>query len=214
MNPRRILVVIGHPIADSFNHHLARAYAEAATSAGAEVRVRDLSAEQPAVPSSREQLRARPGAYEHLEPVVAADLTDLHWAEHIVIVYPQWWGTYPAVLTAWIDRTFLAGDAFRYLASPRWSKQLTGRTARLVMTMDSPGFYNLLAYRDAAVTALRSATLGYCGVKTVGVSRFGPVRDSSPERRERWLHAIAARGATDGGVPGSQPATVLAATAG
>lgn len=205
MSPRRILVVIGHPIADSFDHHLAHAYADAAAAAGAEVRVRDLSAEPPAVPSSREQLRARPGAYEHLEPVVAADVGDLHWAEHITIVYPQWWGTYPAVLKSWIDRTFLAGDAFRYLTSPRWSKQLTGRTARLVMTMDSPGFYNLLVYRDAAVTALRSATLGYCGVKTIGVSRLGPIRDSSLERREQWLRAMAALGTTDGAVPGVQP---------
>ena len=43
MNPRRILVVVGHPIAGSLNHELARRYASAAEAAGGEVRVRDLA---------------------------------------------------------------------------------------------------------------------------------------------------------------------------
>jgi putative NADPH-quinone reductase len=203
MNPRRILVVIGHPILNSFNHELARAYAAAAEAAGGEVRIRDLAEDFGASPTSREQLRARPDAYGHLEPSVAEDIADLHWAEHVVIFFPQWWGTYPAVLTNWIDRTFLAGDAFRYgSTAATWDKLLTGRTARIVTTHDTPGFYNLLVYRDAAVVALRTATLGYCGIKTIGVTHFSPVRTSTPQTREKWLANIASLGTQDGRVAG------------
>lgn len=202
MSPRRILVVVGHPITGSLNHELARRYIAAAESAGGEVRVRDLAEDPISAPDNKDLLRARAGDYGHLEASVAEDIADLHWAEHVVIFFPQWWGTYPAVLTAWIDRTFLAGDAFRYGEGVRWTKLLTGRTARLVMTHDTPGFYNLLVYRDAAVVALRSATLGYCGVRTVGVHRFSPVKGSTEQARQRWLATVAAVGERDGRVAG------------
>ncbi|MBA3022019.1 NAD(P)H-dependent oxidoreductase [Propionicimonas sp.] len=208
MSPRRILVVVGHPIAGSLNHELARSYASAAEAAGGEVRVRDLAEEPPAYPVSREQLRAHVTELGHLEVGVAEDIADLRWAEHVVIFFPQWWGTYPAVLKNWIDRTFLSGVVFRYGAGLRWEKLLSGRTARLVMTHDSPGFYNLLAYHDAAIVSLRAATLGYCGIKTVGVTRFNPVRGSVATAREKWLSRVAGLGSADGRVPGRARAAV------
>jgi NAD(P)H dehydrogenase (quinone) len=204
MNPRRILVIIGHPIADSLSHELAHRYAVAAEAAGGEVRVRDLAVDPAGSATTRDQLRARPDSYAHLEPSVAEDIADLHWAEHLVIVFPQWWGTYPAVLKNWIDRTFLAGDAFRYgTSAAHWDKLLTGRTARIITTHDSPGFYNLLVYRDAAVVALRTATLAYCGIKTVGVTHFSPVRTSTDQTRQKWLVTAGALGTQDGRVSGA-----------
>jgi NAD(P)H dehydrogenase (quinone) len=216
MNPRRILVVIGHPVPESLGHQLARSYAEAAEAAGGEVRIRDLAEAQPASPSSRELLRVVDGDLSLLEPAVSEDIADLLWAEHLVIVFPQWWGTYPAVLKAWIDRTFLSGIAFRYGAGMRWEKLLSGRSARLVMTADTPGFYNRLVYRDAAITALRAATLGYCGIKTIGVSRFDPVKGSTLERRHQWIARMARLGETDGQIAGQdlsagEPASVATA---
>lgn len=208
MSPRRILVVVGHPIAGSLNHELARSYASAAEAAGGEVRVRDLAEEPPAYPVSREQLRAADGELGHLEAGVAEDIADLLWAEHVAIFFPQWWGTYPAVLKNWLDRSLVSGIAFRYGAGVRGVPLLGGRTARLVMTHDSPGFYNLLAYRDAAIVSLRTATLGYCGIKTVGVTRFNPVRGSAAPAREKWLSRVAGLGSADGRVPGRARAAV------
>jgi putative NADPH-quinone reductase len=208
MSPRRILVVVGHPISGSLNHELASRYASAAEAAGGEVRVRDLAEDPPAYPASREQLRANETELGHLEVGVAEDIADLLWAEHVVMFFPQWWGTYPAVLKNWIDRTFLSGVAFRYGTGLRWEKLLSGRTARLVMTHDTPGFYNLLAYRDAAIVSLRTATLGYCGIKTIGVTRFNPVKGSVAAARTKWLTTVAALGSADGRVPGSVRAAV------
>ena len=55
----RILVIIGTPLPDTYNHALARAYATAAASAGADVRVIDLATDPiPDHPRSRDQLRA------------------------------------------------------------------------------------------------------------------------------------------------------------
>lgn len=190
----RTLVVVGTPLAGSFTHALAERYVAALLAAGVpadDVRVVDLATDPvPAHPTTRADLRAPDGATDHLPDDVAAYTRDLTWAEHVVVLFPQWWGTSPAALTAWIDRVVLSGVAFRYGRGHVSERLLTGRTARIVMTMDSPGFWNRFVYRDAAVVTLRRATFAYVGIRTVGVTRLAAVRFSAPERREAWLAAV------------------------
>lgn len=200
MNAPRILVIVGTPLADSLNHALARSYAEAARAGGADVRVVDLAHDAvPQHPSDRGELRTpRTDADVPLAAEVAAYVADVEWADHLVFFFPQWWGSYPAVLKSWIDRVFLSGFAFRYRPTGRlWDKLLTGRTARIVMTMDSPGLWNGLVYRDAPIRSLRRATLEYCGIRVRGVTRLSEVRHRADADRERWIGGIASFGATD-----------------
>lgn len=197
---RHILVVVGTPLPATLNHALARAYVDAARSAGADVRVVDLAMDPiPDHPRSRAQLRApRLATDPPLDAVVERYLDDVRWADHLVFVHPQWWGTAPAALKAFVDRVFLSGATFRYRdRSSIPERLLAGRTARLVMTMDSPRWWNRLAYRNAAETSLGRATLGYCGVRTVGVTRLSPVRFSDDAARGRWLERVARHGRTD-----------------
>lgn len=198
----RILVIVGNPIAGSFSHALAASYRAAATAGGADVRMIDLATDPiPAHPTLRGELRMPRADHPDdapLTPDVAAYMDDVTWADHLVFFYPQWWGTYPAVLKSFIDRVFLSGFAFRYRPTGRlWDRLLVGRTARVVMTMDSPRAWNRLVYRNASETSLTRATLGYCGIRTVGVSRFGEVRHTTLAARERWLRDAARFGTKD-----------------
>lgn len=206
---RRILVVIGTPLPATFTHALAEAYIGAARAAGAEVRTIDLAVDPiPAHPRTRDELRApRTDADHPLDPDVARYLDDVRWADHLVVMHPQWWGTVPAALKAFIDRVFLSGATFRYRErSPISERLLTGRTARVVMTMDSPRFWNRLVYRGAAEASLTRATLGFCGVRTVGVTRLTPVRFSDGPTRAKWLARVAAHGSRDAGGAGRRRA--------
>ncbi|MFC8681155.1 NAD(P)H-dependent oxidoreductase [Microbacterium ureisolvens] len=215
MNAPRILVVIGTPLGGSLNHALARAYAEAARAGGAEVRVIDLAADPvPGHPSRRDEVRLpRTESDAPLTPEVAASCADVDWADHLAFFFPQWWGSYPAVLKAWIDRVFVSGFAFRYRPTGRlWDRLLTGRSARIVMTMDSPAFWNAWVYRDAPIRSLRRATLEYCGIRVRGVTRLAEVRHRSEADRERWVGGMASFGATDAAavVPRTRDALVPA----
>lgn len=188
-----VLVVVGHPLTGSFTHSLATAYADAAREAGARVSVRDLATTRfPLSPPDLDRLAARDGVTDHLEPEVAELVAELRAADHVVVLHPQWWGTYPAVLAAWVDRTFLPGVVFRYGSGKLPVQLMRGRTARTFMTMDSPRVWNLLVYRDGAGATLENATLRFCGYRLVGRTTFPEVRASSPRRRARWL-ATAAR---------------------
>jgi 1,4-dihydroxy-2-naphthoate polyprenyltransferase len=133
--------------------------------------------------------------HQALEPALAQAQGDIAWAEHIVFVYPTWWGTFPAQLKAFLDRTLTPGFAFRHHMDGHWDQLLKGRTAELLTTMDTPPWVYRWIYRAPGHQALAAATLGYCGVQTVRRTVHGPVISASAEQRRRWLTQAQARGA-------------------
>ena len=107
-----------------------------------------------------------------------------------------WWGALPARLKGLIDRTFLPGFAFRYEKGQTWPDQLLkGRTATLLLTLDTPPWYFRLFQGAPAVRQLDTATLAFCGFKPVRHHLFGPVIKAEQPQRQRWLERAGALGA-------------------
>ena len=182
----RTLLILGHPNPDSFNAALADAYADAALKAGRELRRIDLHA-----------LRFDPilhGAYrgeQALEPDLQAAQADILWAEEIVWVYPVWWGGLPALLKGFLDRVLLPGFAYKFHKGHRsWDKLLKGRTARIVVTLDTPGWYDRLAYGRPAWRQMKHTILQFCGMKLLSTTTFAPIATATPEQREHWLSEV------------------------
>lgn len=131
---RRILIILGQPSSNSLCAALARTYADAARQSGAEVRLLELGkiAFDPILRHGYERIQP-------LEPDLRNAQADITWAQHLVWVYPIWWGSLPALLKGFLDRIFLPGFAFKYrVNSALWDRLLTGRSAELLVTMDSP----------------------------------------------------------------------------
>ena len=123
-----------------------------------------------------------------LEPDLVAAQAAMVWAEHLVWVYPVWWGAMPALLKGFIDRVFLPGFAFRYRSgSSLWDKLLAGRSAELLVTMDSPPWYFRWVTRMPGHHQMKKAILEFCGIQPVRVHSFGPVRSASAERLAQWV---------------------------
>lgn len=191
----RILLILGHPDADSFCGALAEAYTRGAS--GAEVRRLDLGslAFDPVLHRGYREIQA-------LEPNLVAAQDAITWAEHLVFIYPTWWGGLPALLKGFIDRTFLPGFAFKYHANdPFWDRLLKGRTAQILTTMDAPTWYYRWIARAPGLRELRHSILAFCGVKTTGTLLMGPVKTSDEATRNRWLAKAEAMGRTQGARP-------------
>lgn len=190
MPNKKILIINGHPDAESYNAALADTYRQAALSSGAEVRVinvRDLQFN----PNLQFGYRKR----TELEPDLLAAQDDIRWAEHLVWVYPVWWGGLPALLKGFIDRVFLPGFAFQKREnSVWWDKLLTNKTARIVCTLDQPAWYYWLVNGRPGYYAMKKMTLEFCGIKPVKVSTIGPIRLSKDSYRQAWLAKIQALG--------------------
>lgn len=193
--PRRIVLILGHPRLDSYCGALADTYAKAATAAGHELlryNLCDLDFD-PLMDGRYYQ------GTKSLEPHLAEVQQAILWADHLVFVYPTWWGVMPALLKGFFDRTFLPGFAFKYRSrSALWDKLLVGRSARAIVTMDSPPWYFRLITRQPGHHQMRNSILGFCGVGPIRITSVGPIRISKPAQRERWLQRVSILG-TGGG---------------
>ena len=108
--------------------------------------------------------------------------------DHLVIAFPMWWGAEPARTKGLIDRLLLPGYAFAYHQDdPWWDRLLEGRSADLIVTMDTPPLFLRLAYGDAVIRRWRGQILGFTGFAPVRVFRFGPVRKGGAARTfDKW----------------------------
>ena len=180
---KRILVILGHPSKESFCAALADSYVEGAKAAGNEVQLTSLGDL-----SFDPVLRNGYVTIQELEPDLVAAQAAISWAQHIVFVYPIWWGAMPALLKGFIDRLFLPGFAFKYReGSQFWDRLLSGRSAHLIVTMDTPPWYFRWVYRMPGHNQMRRTILEFSGIKPVAVSSFGPIKDSNQQKREKWL---------------------------
>lgn len=180
---KRVAVIVGHPAADSWCGALADSYAAAARAGGHEVRMVHLAQLDfdPSLHAGYRQIQA-------LEPDLLAAQATVTWAEHLVIAYPIWWGSVPALLKGFLDRILLPGFAFKYRPGKAFPEQLLrGRSAQLLVSMDTPPWYFRWVYRMPGIVQLKKTTLEFCGIAPVKVAAFGPLISSSPALRASWL---------------------------
>lgn len=180
---QRVLVILGHPSSESLCAGLAKAYAQGAQSAGRELRFLEVGALDfdPILHSGYRQVQP-------LEPDLVQAQEAIAWASHIVLVYPTWWGGMPAILKGFFDRVFLPGFAYQYRKnSPFWDKLLKGKTAQLIVTMDTPPWYYRLINRAPGHNQTRRTILEFTGIRVKKITTFSPVRYADEAKRARWI---------------------------
>jgi NAD(P)H dehydrogenase (quinone) len=178
-----ILIINAHPDKDSFCGALADSYTTGATATGASckrINLKDLQFNPILTHGYKQESVLEPDLVDAQQKIVDAD--------HLVFVYPNWWGTYPALLKGFLDRAFLPGFAFKYRKnSPWWDKLLKGKSARVLVTMDSPNWYYYFVNKSPGHNSMKTAILGFCGVSPVNITSFGPVKASTEQERSQWL---------------------------
>ena len=180
---RRILLILGHPASTSFCYALASAYRESASRAGHEVRTLYLGelSFDPVLHHGYAQVQA-------LEPDLLMAQSDILWADHLTFIFPIWWGGIPALMKGFIDRVFLPGFAFKYRKGKAFpDKLLKGRTAHLLVALDTPPWYYRWFYHMPGLHQMRKTTLELCGIRPIKTIMFGPVLGSTAAQRDKWL---------------------------
>lgn len=150
----RTLVVVTHPHPDGLARRAFARVVAGLDTGGHETRVIDLDAEDfdPRLTTDEKRRHLDDPA---TKPWVAYHTAALQWAERLVLVYPTWWGSYPARLKGWFDRTWITGVAYTLPegssrihaglknvkqldivtthGGSRWSNLFGGRTGRLIV---------------------------------------------------------------------------------
>jgi NAD(P)H dehydrogenase (quinone) len=183
---KKILIINGHPDKESLCFALAESYKKGADASGIECKLVHLI-----------DLQFNPiltygyRVVSELEPDLIKIQQEILEAHHLVIVYPNWWGTYPALLKGFIDRVFLPNFAFKYLKdSPLPAKLLKGKTARIIVTMDTPKWYYWLINKSPGHNSMKKAILEFCGISPVKISSFAVVKSSDDKERKKWIDEV------------------------
>lgn len=191
----RIFILNGHPGPSSITRQATERYAAAARTAGHEVRLshlHDLSFDPDRGIAGYDN--AKP-----LEPVLEEALCNLEWCSHFVLAFPLWWGGFPAKLKGWLDRVLARGRTFTTdrttpLGLP--APLLTGRTARVIITSDTPRAFLWVAYGDAILRQVRGQVLGFVGFRPVRITFFAPASDPRTGAVDRLLAQMERLGGT------------------
>ncbi|UUL83144.1 NAD(P)H-dependent oxidoreductase [Sphingomonas qomolangmaensis] len=181
---KNILIIDGHPDADRgrYVHALADAYAAGASDSGHKIERLELATiDIPFLRSRAEWTDGTP------PPDIAAAQQAIRRAEHLVILYPLWLGDVPALLKAFLEQVARPGFALAEGTMPR--PLLTGRSARLVVTMGMPAFFYRFYYAAHSVKSFERNILKLVGIDPVEHTLIGNV-EGDTETRKEWLDRL------------------------
>ena len=185
---KRILLVQGHPDPSRQHlcHRLEDAYADAAVIAGHEVRrARVAELDFPLLRTQDE--------WEHgkLPDTLQQAQDDIGWCEHLVLIFPLWLGDMPALLKGFLEQVARPGFAFHSSGrNPLAAKALTGRSARIVVTMGMPALVYRWYFMAHSVKSLERNILGFVGISPVRRTLLGLAGKATHDKVAGWVNKM------------------------
>ena len=181
------LIVIAHPLKESFNHVIGSRIAARLEAADYHVHIHDLyeQAFDPVLTNEEMKRKFSLDAdiqihYEHLE---ASDI--------LIFVHPDWWGSPPAILKGWIDRVFTPGVAYDYEGAEFMIKDkiplLTEKKAGVFITSNQESYDTSL---ENLCHFWQRQVLQFCGIRDPICEIFNDIRHSTFAQRQQWLDKI------------------------
>jgi putative NADPH-quinone reductase len=196
---QRIALIQAHPdpAGGHLCHALAAAYAEGVREAGGELRLIDVSAlDFPLLRSQKDWIEGTVPA-----SLVPAQDT-IRWAEHLVFFFPLWLGEMPALLKGFLEQIARRGFAFEPEAgNPLGRKLLSGRSARVVVTMGMPALVYRYYFRAHSLKSLERNILGFVGIGPIHETLVGGVDGLGVPGVQNWLGKLKRLGAQETGAP-------------
>src|SRR3989338_3399248 len=188
MRKKKIFILLGHPYNDGLCGFFADQYEKGACDSGFEVRrvnISDIKFD-PILHQGYRQTQV-------LEPDLIMVQENIKWADHLVIFYPSWWSTMPAILKGLFDRIWLPDFAFIFKkdgfgAGYFWQRLLKGRTARVFVISDSHPLMARFIFGDTT-NEIKKCILWFAGFR-VRVKKVGPLKFISEFRAPGWRDRV------------------------
>jgi len=160
------LIIGSHPYSGSFNVGLTKRIINVLEEKGENVSFIDLVADGFDPVMGEEDLKLwQEGKYK--TKLVAKYLKELAKADIIILPFPVWWGTEPAILKGFFDKVFLPNHAFKYGDKGELIGLLKGKKALVVTTMEVSVEFFESQFRNPIEGAIIKNTLNACGIELV-----------------------------------------------
>ncbi|MDQ0298766.1 NAD(P)H dehydrogenase (quinone) [Salibacterium salarium] len=179
----RILLWFMHPDRNSFNGAVMEVFKEELKSLGADVKVRFIhELELSPILTKEEYNDSLKGVYPE---TIQREHHYIEWAEMIVMVFPIWWGGFPAAGKGFLDRVLSYGFAYE-LEGETPIPQINGKKIGAIYTTGSPQ-ETFVKSKDYIERTWEREIFQFCGFETLPFLHFGDVTQVSNETREKML---------------------------
>jgi NAD(P)H dehydrogenase (quinone) len=186
----KILIILGHPDQNSFNHAIAEVVIQTLQRNGHAVLFHDLYEEHfdPVLLVS-----------EITEDAVLSTGVELHCrdaasADGFVVIHPNWWGQPPAIVKGWIDRVLRPGVAYKFLEGDGGEGipvgLLKAECAVVFNTSNTPEKRENDVFGDPLEALWKKCVFNLCGVKNFYRKMFCVIVGSTMEQRQAWLTEV------------------------
>lgn len=111
-------------------------------------------------------------------------------ADRLFFVFPVWWGGFPSIGKAYLDRHLSYGFAYE-LEGESPIPLLSGKKVSLIFTTGAPeAVFNESGMYDHMVSLLDKSIFQFCGLELDGVLHFGDVIQRNDNERKRMLKSV------------------------
>ena len=193
------LIVFNHPYGGSFCGAILAAVERGLKTGGHKCRVINLDQDDfDPVMRSKDLLafvgagRAGEDALDAIDDQVREYKEHLEWAEHLVMIFPVWWMTTPAMTKGFIDKVIFPAIAYD-MKDGRLVSRLSLRKVTVISTMNTPADIYREVFGNPLEGSLIKGTFRQIGIENIEWTSLSEVKQVSRGQREAWLEEIERR---------------------
>lgn len=193
----RTLIVYNHPREGSFCSAVREAVENGLKTGNHEYKVIDLDRDGFDPVMREKDLKAFVTAgrigedgLEEVDPLVLRYMKMMRWAEQIVMIFPIWWMTTPAMTKGFIDKVIFPGIVYKMEGGKLVSKLSSLKQVTIITTMNTPSEVYQDVFGNSLEGSLVKGTFNQIGIHDIRWISLNMVKQAGDEKRWVWLDEI------------------------
>lgn len=193
----RTLIVYNHPREGSFCSAVREAVENGLKTGNHEYKVIDLDRDGFDPVMKEKDLKAFVTAgrigedgLEEVDPLVLRYMKMMRWAEQIVMIFPIWWMTTPAMTKGFIDKVIFPGIVYKMEGGKLVSKLSSLKQVTIITTMNTPSEVYHDIFGNSLEGSLIKGTFNQIGIHDIRWISLNMVKQAGDEKRWVWLDEI------------------------
>ena len=127
---------------------------------------------------------------EGLDPLIEVYVNKMRWAERIVMIFPIWWMTMPAMTKGFIDKVIFPGLVYKMEGGKLVSQLSRLKQVVVITTMNTPAAIYESTFGNSIEGSLIKGTFNQIGIHDIRWISLNMVKQVGDEKRWLWLDEI------------------------
>ena len=125
-----------------------------------------------------------------VDPLVLSYVEKIKWAERIVMIFPIWWMTMPAMTKGFIDKVIFPGMIYKMEGGKLVSMLSRLKQVVIITTMNTPTAIYETNFGNSLEGSLIKGTFNQIGIHDIRWISLNMVKQVGDEKRWLWLDEI------------------------